>query len=191
MRTESMPGSAPAPDELRVKQSVIRLLQGDITDLEIEAFVYYARPDLALGSGFGSAISLRGGPQVQVELKKLGPLQTGEAVVTGAGTMKAKQIIHAVGPRFQEEDTEGKLRATVLNALKRAEEKHIKRLAFPAMGTGFYGVPLDLCAKVILSTVKKYLESSTSLEEVVFCLNDLREYKPFQERLKEMGGEKP
>jgi O-acetyl-ADP-ribose deacetylase (regulator of RNase III) len=180
-----MPGnSSPAPDELRVKQSVIRLQKGDITDLEIEAIVYYARPDLALGSGFGSAISLRGGPAVQAELKQLGPLPTGEAVVTGAGNMKAKYIIHAVGPRFQEEDTEGKLRTTMLSALKRAEEKKIKRLAFPPMGAGFYGVPLDLCAKVTLGTVKKYLESATSLEEVVFCLRDSREYKPFLERLK-------
>lgn len=187
MRTESMPGSSPAPDELRVKHCVIRLLKGDITDLEIEAFVYYARPDLALGSGFGSAISLRGGPKVQEELKKLGPLATGEAVVTGAGTMKAKHIVHAVGPRFQEEDTEGKLRTTVLNALKRAEEKKIKRLAFPPMGAGFYGVPLELSAKVTLGTVKKYLESGSDLQEVVFCLRDSREYKPFQARLKEMG----
>ena len=104
--------------------------------------------------------------------------------------MKAKYIIHAVGPRFQEEDTEGKLRATMLNALKRAEEKQIKHVAFPPMGTGFYGVPLDLCAKVTLGAVKKYLENSTSVEEVIFCLMDAREYKPFQEALKEIG-EKP
>ena len=187
MRTESMPGSAPAPDELRVKHSVIRLIKDDVTDLEIEAFVYYARPDLALGSGFGSAIALRGGPKVAEELKKLGPLQTGEAVVTGAGTMKAKFIIHAVGPRFQEEDTEGKLRATVLSALQRAEEKKIKRVAFPPMGAGFYGVPLELCAKVCLGTVKKHLESGSDLAEVIFCLRDSREYKPFLERLKQMS----
>jgi O-acetyl-ADP-ribose deacetylase (regulator of RNase III) len=178
------------PDEIKVGQRVIRLRKGDIADLEIDAFVYYARPDLLLGAGFGGAISVRGGPEIQKELKQFGAISSTEAVITSAGNMKAKWIIHAVGPRFQEEDTEGKLRATMLNALKRAEEKHIKRVAFPAMGAGFYGVPLDLCAKVILSTVKKYLESSTSLEEVVFCLNDLREYKPFQERLKEMGGEK-
>ena len=94
------------PDELKVKQSLIRLMKGDITALEIEAFVYYARPDLVLGTGFGGAISVRGGPKIQEELKKLGVIRTGEAVTTSAGNMKAKYIIHAAGPRFQEEDLE-------------------------------------------------------------------------------------
>ncbi len=176
------------PDELRVNNKMIRLMTGDITDLEIEAFVYYARPDLVLGSGFGGAISVRGGPKIQEELKKLGTIGTGEAVVTSAGNMKAKFIIHAVGPRFQEEDTEGKLRTTTLNVLRKAQEKGIKQLAFPAMGVGFYGVPPDLCARITLEVVKKHLQGQASLEEVIFCLRDSREYKPFQEQLKKMGG---
>lgn len=175
------------PDELKIKQSVIRLANGDITDLEIEAFVYYARPDLVLGSGFGGAISMRGGPQIQEELKKFGTIGSGQAVITPGGSMKAKYIIHAVGPRFQEEDTEGKLRSTVQNVLRLAEEKNIRSLAFPAMGAGFYGVPLDLCAQVILGTVEEYLQNATPLQEVVVCLRDSREYKPFQEHLKKIS----
>ena len=173
-------------DEVKVKESVIRLVKGDITDLEIEAIVYYARPDLRLGSGFGGAISVRGGPRIQEELKKLGSLPVGEAVTTSAGDLKAKYIIHAVGPRFQEPDTEAKLRATTLNALRRAEEKKVQRLAFPPMGSGFYGVPLDLCAKVTLGTVKQYLEGATSLKEVVFCLRDSYEYHTFSEHLRQI-----
>lgn len=176
------------PDELRVNNKLIRLMIGDITNLEIEAFVYYARPDLVLGSGFGGAISVRGGPKIQEELKKFGKIETGEAVVSSGGNLKAKSIIHAVGPRFQEEDTEGKLRQTTLNVLRKAEEKGIKKLAFPAMGVGFYGIPLDLCAKISLEVVKKHLEGQAGLEEVIFCLRDSREYKPFQEQLKKMGG---
>ena len=126
------------PDELKVKQSLIRLMKGDITALEIEAFVYYARPDLVLGTGFGGAISVRGGPKIQEELKKLGVIGTGEAVTTSAGNMKAKYIIHAVGPRFQEEDLEGKLRTTTLNVLRQGGEKGIKQLGFPAMGRRFF-----------------------------------------------------
>ncbi len=175
------------PEELRVGSRMIRLMTGDITALEIEAFVYYARTDLVLGSGFGGAISVRGGPKIQEELKKFGTLGTGEAVATAAGNLKAKFIIHAVGPRFQEEDTEGKLRVTTLNVLRKAEEKGIKRLAFPAMGAGFYGIPLDLCARITLEVIKKHLEGQSSLEEVIFCLRDSREYKAFQERLKKMG----
>jgi O-acetyl-ADP-ribose deacetylase (regulator of RNase III) len=176
------------PDELPIKNSLIRLTRGDITDLPVEAIVFYARPDLVLGSGFGAAIAVRGGPKIQEELKKFGSIATGEAVVTSAGNMKAQYIIHAVGPRFQEEDTEGKLRTTTLNVLRRAEEKGVKQLAFPAMGAGFYGIPLDLCARITLGVVKKNLEGQTGLEEVIFCLRDSREYKPFQEQLKKMGG---
>ena len=101
--------------------------------------------------------------------------------------MKTQYIIHAVGPRFQEEDTEGKLRKTMLSVLRRAEEKGIKKLAFPAMGAGFYGIPLDLCARITLGVVKKHLEGQTGLEEVIFCLRDSREYKAFQQELKKMG----
>jgi O-acetyl-ADP-ribose deacetylase (regulator of RNase III) len=175
------------PDELRVENKIIRLMTGDIAGQEIEAFVYYARPDLVLGSGYGGAIAVRGGPKIQEELKKFGKVDTGEAVVTSAGNMKVKFIIHAVGPRFQEEDTEGKLRATTRKVLQKAEEKGIKRLAFPAMGAGFYGIPLDLCARITLEAVKKHLEGQSGLEEVIFCLRDSREYKAFQERLKKMG----
>ena len=85
-------------DSITVGSRTIQLIQGDITDLEIEAFVFYARHDLALGSGFGGAIAVRGGPSVQEELKTFGAVETGAVVVTEAGDMKAGHILHAVGP---------------------------------------------------------------------------------------------
>lgn len=173
-------------DELKVKQSVIRLIKGDIIDLQVEAFVYYARPDLVLGSGFGGAIAARGGPKIQEELKKLGTVQTTDAVVTSGGNLEARYIIHAVGPRFQEENLEEKLRSTMLNALRRAEENGVQSLAFPAMGVGFYGIPPEVCARETLGVVKKYLETPTGIREVIFCLKDSYEYKPFQEQIKKM-----
>jgi O-acetyl-ADP-ribose deacetylase (regulator of RNase III) len=174
------------PDELKVNQSVIRLATGFIIDLNVEAIVYYARPDLALGSGFGAAIATKGGPKVQEELKKIGGINASEAVITSGGNLKAKYILHAAGPRFQEENLEEKLRVTTSNALRRAEENNIQSLAFPAMGAGFYGIPLEVCARVTLETAKKFLENSKSLGTVIFCLRDSREYKPFQEQLKKM-----
>jgi O-acetyl-ADP-ribose deacetylase (regulator of RNase III) len=174
------------PDELKVNQSVIRLATGFIIDLNVDAIVYYARPDLALGSGFGAAIATKAGTKVQEELKKIGGINPTEAVITSGGNLKAKYIIHAVGPRFQEENLEEKLRATTLNALRRAEENKIQSQAFPAMGAGFYGIPLEVCARVTLETAKKFLETSESLGEVIFCLRDSREYKPFQEQMKKM-----
>jgi O-acetyl-ADP-ribose deacetylase (regulator of RNase III) len=173
-------------DELKMKQSVIRLIKGDIIDLQVEAFVYYARPDLVLGSGFGGAIAARGGPKIQEELKKFGTVHTTDAVVTSGGNLEARYIIHAVGPRFQEENLEEKLQSTMLNALRRAEEKGIQSLAFPAMGAGFYGIPPDVCARETLGVVKKYLENPTELREIIFCLKDSRELKPFQDQIKKL-----
>ncbi len=173
-------------DEVKVKQSRIRLTVGDITEMPVEAIVFYARSDLQLGSGFGGILAAKGGPKIQEELKKLGTAKTTEVVVTAGGMLKIKYILHAVGPRFQEENLEEKLRATMRNVFQKAEEKGIKSLAFPAMGAGFYGVPLEVCARETLGAAKKYLEGSESAKEVVFCLNESYEYPPFQEQLKKM-----
>ncbi|PJA26815.1 MAG: O-acetyl-ADP-ribose deacetylase [candidate division Zixibacteria bacterium CG_4_9_14_3_um_filter_46_8] len=173
--------------EMSTNNSKMRLMKGDITNTEIEAFVFYARPDLQLGSGFGGAITVRGGASIQEELKQYGEVKVGDAVITSAGKMKAKYIIHAVGPRFQEKDTESKLRTTTLNVLKLADQRGIRTLAMPAMGVGFYGVPLDISAQVTLSMVKEYLRSKTGLEEVVFCVLDNREYNSFYAQLAKLG----
>lgn len=163
-----------------MKESKLRLEKADLTAMDIESIVFYARHDLILGSGFGTAISVRGGLSIQEELKTLGTLATGEAVVTQAGGLKAKYIIHAVGPRFQEADIDAKLRTTMSNALRAADEKKINSIAFPPMGTGFYGIPLDLCARVMIEEINNHLSGTTSLKEVVICVMDNREHKAFQ-----------
>jgi O-acetyl-ADP-ribose deacetylase (regulator of RNase III) len=170
-------------DELQINNSTLSIIKGDITDLKIEAFVYYAQEDLALGAGFGNSISMRGGPSIQKELQELGPLKTTEVVLSSAGEMKADYIIHAVGPKFQEEDLESKLKETIMNSLKLADLKGIKKIAFPPMGAGFYGVPLDQSARVMFDTISEYLSGETEIDEVVICLLDNREFKPFQEQL--------
>ncbi len=164
--------------EKRVGDRVIRLVRGDITDLEVDAFVYDLTADCKLGSGYGSAIATRGGKVVQDQLNTIGALPTGEAVVTTAGKMKAKFIIHVNGPKFHESDTGGKLARAVESALKRADEKGLAAVAFPPIGTGLYQVPLDLCARVLLETVQRHLEGPTSLKVVLFDALDSREYKP-------------
>ncbi len=174
-------------DSIMVKNCNLRLLKGDITDLDIESFVYYARENLALGSGFGTAISVRGGPTIQKELNEIGKIKTTEAVVSSAGEMKAKYIIHANGPKFQEENIPEKLKHTIINSLVKAEEKGIKAIAFPPMGAGFYGVPIDQSAALTLNTIKEYLsDNNTKIEEVVVCLLDNREYIPFEKQLSSM-----
>ena len=169
-------------DSVNVKNCNLRLHKGDITDLDIESFVYYAREDLALGSGFGTAIAVRGGPSIQKELNEIGKIKITEAVVSSAGEMKAKYIVHANGPKFQEENLPEKLKQTIINSLKKAEEKGIKAIAFPPMGVGFYGVPLDQSAEITLTTIKEYLSGETKLEDVTVCLNDNREFIPFEKK---------
>ena len=94
----------------------------------------------------------------------MGPVETGEAVVSGGGNLKAEYVIHAVGPRFQEPDTEAKLRATVVSSLRRAEEKGVKILALPAMGAGYHGIPPEVAARTPLpmATARSYLPRITS-----------------------------
>ncbi|MDH5197798.1 MAG: macro domain-containing protein [Gemmatimonadota bacterium] len=161
----------------------IRIVRGDITELDVDAFVLYANPDLTLGSGFGTVISVRGGPDVQKELAGFGPVAVGEVVVTGAGDLRARHIIHAVGPRFQEADTLAKLRTTVRNVLRCAEERGIARLALPAMGAGYHGIPNDVCARVMLETIQDHLAGPTGLTEVVLCVLDTPQFTSFEGRL--------
>jgi len=159
------------------------LIKGDLTDLDVEAIVYYAEPDLVLGAGFGTAISVRGGPGIRKELEGLGPLKTGQVAVTAAGKLKAGWIFHAVGPRFQEAGTEEKLRLTIANVLREASSRGIRSLAFPPMGAGFYGIPLEMCARVMVENIRTHLAGETSLEKAIICVLDNREFHPFRQQL--------
>jgi O-acetyl-ADP-ribose deacetylase (regulator of RNase III) len=171
--------------ERKVGSRSIRLVRGDITDLEVDAFVFDITDDAKLGSGYGGAIARRGGPTVQKELDAIGRCPKGSAVVTTAGQMKAKYIIHVNGPKFNEPDTEGKLRSATRAALAAADAKGVGTLALPPIGTGLYQVPLDLCARVMLQEVEKHLQGKTSLEQVLLVANDSREYGPLAAALQQ------
>jgi O-acetyl-ADP-ribose deacetylase (regulator of RNase III) len=171
--------------ERKVGSRSIRLVRGDITDLEVDAFVFDITDDAKLGSGYGGAIARRGGPAVQKELDAIGRCPKGSAVVTTAGQMKAKHIIHVNGPKFNEPDTEGKLRSATRAALAAADAKGVGTLALPPVGTGLYQVPLDLCARVMLQEVEKHLQGKTGLEQVLLVANDSREYGPLAAALQQ------
>ena len=171
--------------EKKIGNKVLRLVRGDITDMEVEAFVFDITEDVKLGSGFGGAIQQRGGIVIQKQLDEIGSCPTGEAVVTEAGILKADWIIHANGPKFREEEEEAKLKKTVESVLARAEEKGIKRLAFPPIGTGLYQVPLDLCTRVMVDTISDHLANGSTLEEVLIVAPDNREFNPFKAKFEE------
>jgi len=174
---------ATEPVEKKVNQTVVRLERGDLTALPVDAFVYYARENLELGSGYGTAIASRSGDAVKKELAKLGSIQMGQAVLSGAGRLKAKHIIHACGPKFQAPDTERKLRDCTLAALRVADQAGLKTVAFPPMGAGFYGIPLEVCATVMLEAIQECLQGPTGLEEVIICANDRREFNAFKDKV--------
>jgi O-acetyl-ADP-ribose deacetylase (regulator of RNase III) len=172
-----------APIVSRTNGKVLRLEKSDLIAATADAIVFYAREDLQLGSGFGSAILARGGVTIQKELDGVGRVGMGEAVVTSAGSLPSRSIIHACGPKFQEPDLEGKLRKCLQASLEAAAARGFKTVALPPMGAGFYGVPLELCAQVMLEVIGGFLAQSSSIEEVILCVLDDREFRVFQAKL--------
>jgi len=173
--------------ELKVKSSTIKLVQGDITDLKLDAIVNAANAGLVLGGGVAGAIRKKGGPSIQEECYKKYPNGTfvGGAVITGAGNLKAKRVIHAVGPRMGEGNEDEKLKNATLNSLKLMDKHILKSIAFPAISTGIFNYPLDKCAKIMISTTKDYLNSGkTKINEVVFCLYSELDLDVFERELK-------
>jgi O-acetyl-ADP-ribose deacetylase len=169
--------------ERKIGDKSVRLVVGDITDIEVEAFVFDITDDAQLGSGYGGAITARAGKVVQDALNEIGACATGEAIITSAGKLKADHIIHTNGPKFHEPDTEAKLRKAMKSVLAQAEANDIKRIAFPPIGTGMYQVPIDLCADVMIDEVSNHLKGDSKLTEVLFVALNSREYAPFEARL--------
>jgi len=142
--------------------------------------VFYAREDLQLGAGYGGAIQARGSAAIKKELEAMSGVKMGQSVITTAGNLNAEHIIHACGPKFQEPETERKLRECMKSALALADLKRFRSAAFPPMGAGFYGVPLNLCARVMLEVIKEFVQAETSLEEIIVCVIDQRDFEAFR-----------
>ena len=157
--------------EKTIRSRKLTLVQGDLTELAVDAIVNAANSRLQLGGGVAGAIRTKGGPSIQEECNRIGPIRVGEAVVTGGGNLKATYVIHAVGPSYGEGDEDEKLRNATLNSLKRATEMGMKSIAFPAISTGIFGFPKERCAQIMLRTASEFLEGQeTSLERVILCL---------------------
>lgn len=172
----------------RVGERQIELVQGDITEMYTDVIVNAANAQLQLGGGVAGAIRRKGGPSIQKECNKHGPINVGEAAITGAGGLKARHVIHAAGPRMGEGDEDNKLKNATLNSLKLADENGLKSIAFPAISTGIFGFPIDRCAHIMLTTAIEYLQRTTSLKKVVFCLFGADSYKTFEDELKRFSG---
>lgn len=170
--------------EILVKNSKIKLVQGDITESETDAIVNAANAQLILGGGVAGAIRKKGGPTIQEECNKIGATFVGGAVITTGGNLKAKHVIHAVGPRMGEGNEDDKLKNATLNSLKLMDENKLKTIAFPAISTGIFGYPIDKCSKIMIFTAKEYLSGNTQIEEVIFCLYTASDFDIFFKELK-------
>lgn len=186
---------------MRIKNTEIKIVQADITELKADALVNAANNKLIMGGGVAGAIKKKGGKSIEAEAVKKGPIEIGEAIATSAGALKAKYVIHAatMGLDFSRQANkraggippankdglagktdEIKIRNSCKNALKVAEELKIKSIAFPALGCGVGGFPLLASAKIMAQEVLKHLrEEKSNLKEITFCLFDLEAFEVF------------
>ncbi len=165
--------------------SLLEVIEADITEMKTEAIVNAANAQLILGGGVAGAIKRKGGPEIQEECSTIGGTFVGGAVITNAGNLKTKYVIHAVGPRMGEGNEDEKLKNATLNSLKIADKNNIKSISFPAISTGIFGYPTVKCAEIMLKTTVDYIKGPTGLEKVVFCLFGNDSYNIFAKQLEQ------
>jgi O-acetyl-ADP-ribose deacetylase (regulator of RNase III) len=174
--------------EAKIHKATLELLQGDITDQDTDAIVNAANRSLLGGGGVDGAIHRAAGPQLLAECRTLGGCQTGDAKITKGYHLKAKHVIHTVGPIYH---SEGKRAPELLarcyrRSLELASEKKLKSVAFPSISTGAYGYPLEEAAPVALGTVMDYLKSHPEIQLVRFVLFGKEAYQAYEKALKEL-----
>jgi O-acetyl-ADP-ribose deacetylase len=151
----------------------IVIQQGDITEMDVDAIVNAANNDLILGAGVAGAILRKGGESIQEECNAIGSIPVGYAAITGGGKLKARHVIHAASMGLGGVRTTSKtLRTSTAHSLRLAAERKLKTIAFPAVGTGVSGFPMDECAQIMLNEAVQHLKGETSLEVIYFVLFD-------------------
>jgi O-acetyl-ADP-ribose deacetylase len=151
----------------------IVIQQGDITEMDVDAIVNAANNDLMLGAGVAGAILRKGGQSIQQECNNIGSIPVGYAAITGAGKLKARYVIHAASMGLGDLPTTSKtLRTSTAHALRLASERQLKTIAFPAVGTGVSGFPMDECAQIMLTEALQHLKGESCLETIHFVLFD-------------------
>jgi len=178
--------------EFQVGKAILQLIKGDITDVEADAIVNAANSSLMGGGGVDGAIHRKGGSKILEECKRIRAtewpdgLPTGKAVITSGGNLKAKHVIHTVGPvwlgGFHVEAE--LLKQAYKNSLRLAVAKGLKTIAFPSISTGAYGYPIEDASRIAVRTVKEFLEKEDKLEKVVFVLFSERDFEIYLETAK-------
>jgi len=174
--------------ERRINHTVIRLVSGDITGRDVDAIVNAANSHLQHGGGVAGAISKKGGPVIQRESDLIGYVPVGKAAITRGGNLKARFVIHAVGPMMGEGDEDNKLTHAVQSVLELAEEKNFKSISLPAISAGIFGFPKKRCAEILVRETAAYSKknASSSLGLVEFCIFDQEAYDFFRVELEKI-----
>ncbi len=163
--------------------SGIRLWNGDIGDLEVDAIVVPATPTLWMTAGAAAAIKQRGGHGIEFEAVSKGQQVPGAAVATGAGTLPCRYVIHAVSLVVDRRTSAEAIDAATRSAVRLADGMGLRVVAFPAMGSPVGGVTLEACAEIMLRAVRETLPGCSSLQDVVLALRGTHTYDTFQAEL--------
>jgi O-acetyl-ADP-ribose deacetylase len=171
--------------------SRLSIVQGDITGLDVEAIVNAANSSLLGGGGVDGAIHRAAGPGLLEECRRVGGCPTGQARITGGYDLKARHIIHTVGPVYMDGEAgeERQLRSCYRSSLRLAEEAGVRSIAFPCISTGAYGYPKSEACEVAVQTVSEWLQSHTLPETVIFCCFSAEDAALYRARLTGMAGE--
>jgi O-acetyl-ADP-ribose deacetylase (regulator of RNase III) len=164
----------------------IEILQGDLTDMDVDAIVNAANNDLQLGGGVAGAIRRKGGDAIQRECNDIGTIPVGGAAITTGGKLKARHVIHAASMQLGGATSAPALRRSTAHSLRIAAERELKSIAFPAVGTGIAGFPMRECAEIMLEEAISHLRKPTSLTRIYFVLFDREAKTVFDQVLAEM-----
>ena len=174
--------------KVNVQKSILEVVEGDITQQDTEAIGNAANSALAGGGGVDGAIHRAGGSSIMSELKaKYKGCPTGSAVITGGGNLRAKYVIHAVGPRYSGSPKDPELLSGAYRkSLELCSQNKISSIAFPSISTGIYGYPVEEASRIALKTVIDYLKDHPEIKLVKFVLFDSKTFEVYKESLKEI-----
>lgn len=161
-------------------------MQGDLTEMDVDAIVNAANNDLQLGGGVAGAIRRKGGSEIQRECDAIGSIPIGGAALTSGGHLKARYVIHAASMQLGGATAANALRSSTAHSLRLAAQNNLKTMAFPAVGTGIAGFPMHDCAEIMLAEAVKHLQGVTSLQKIYFVLFDARSLATFEQVWKQM-----
>lgn len=176
-------------DELKINENILlRLIEGDITERNVDVIVNPANSFLVHGGGVAGAIVRKGGKIIQKESEKIGFVEVGKSVITSSGNLPCKSIIHTVGPQMGEGNEDEKLTDAINSCLELASQNAFQSISIPAISSGIFGFPKDRCAKILVNETIKYLSQikNSNINIVEFCLLDKDTINEFQKELKNL-----